>query len=373
MKRLKTCTITHHTVPNYGAVLQAYALQKTLDSLGFVNEILDYDSERVKYLYHLKYNKNGSLKNKIGFCVTYCIYSKKNKLFKRFADKYIKVSSVTYNKSNLKDSEQLYDLFITGSDQVWNLKIHQGDTAYMLDFISDSKKKGSYAASFGYESIPDKYKADTKKYLSTFSYINVRETTGKNILTNDLCLNNEVSVVLDPTLLLGKKEWLKLASVNNPHGDYILIYDLINSSELIAFACQLSRITHCKLIVINHQFKKRKHCKNLYFVSPENFISLFHHAKYVITSSFHGVAFSLILHKQFYYQLNKAKQNNNSRITDLINKLDLENRFIGTTDLTKSLDSIDYKTVNEKLDIQIKQSSAALIDMLSSVKAEDDS
>lgn len=370
MKQLKTCTVTHHTVPNYGAILQTYALQKTLFHLGCASEVLDYDSERVKYIYHLKYNKNGTLKNKIGFFATYCLYSKKNKLFKNFSDNYIKVSSEKYSRSNLKDSEKLYDLFITGSDQVWNLKIHKNDTTYMLDFIKNPNKKGSYAASFGYESIPETYKADTKKHLSTFSYLNVREATGKNIIKNDLCINKEVKVVLDPTLLLYSTEWLKLVSYDNQYGDYILIYDLINSSELIEFAQQLSRINHCKIVIINHQFKKRKHCKNLYFVSPEKFLSLFNYAKYVVTSSFHGVAFSLIMQKQFYYQLNKAKQNNNSRITDLVKELDLENRFIGKVNLTKDVECINYKYVNEKLDILRKQSLEAIIDMLNAVKTE---
>ena len=178
---LRICTLTHHTVPNYGAVLQAFALQKAIENLGYKSEILNYISERVQISYYLKFPKKGSIKKKISYFFKHSNFMKRKAVFDAFLNQYILLSKETYTKETLKESNQRYDLFITGSDQVWNLKLHQMDTAYMLDFVIDNRKKGSYAASFGYETIPNEYKEKTKELLNQFQYINVREESGKNI------------------------------------------------------------------------------------------------------------------------------------------------------------------------------------------------
>lgn len=360
MDNFKICTITHHTVPNYGAILQAYALQKKLDKLGVQNEILNYKSLRVERTYYRSFKLCTSWKQKILYCLNHRS-RKRYKKFDDFVNEYLKVSK-EYKREELAITNDEYDLFITGSDQVWNLNIHQGDTSYMLDFVSDSSKKGSYAASFGYSSVPEQYKKITYEYLSKINYFLLREETGKNIL-NDLNINKSAQVVLDPTLLLDKEDYQKIVTPMNE--DYILVYDLINSEELKSFAKELSKKEHLKIKCINVSRKKEKGMYNEYFAGPKEFLSLIANAKYIVTSSYHGIIFSMIFEKNFYYGLNKNKANNNSRIQDLAEKLNFEERNIETT---KEITDIDYCNINKKINLLKEESESALINMIEKAK-----
>lgn len=335
---LRICTLTHHTVPNYGAVLQAFALQKAIKNLGYKSEILNYISERVQISYYLKFPKKGSIKKKISYFFKHSNFMKRKAVFDAFLNQYILLSKETYTKETLKESNQRYDLFITGSDQVWNLKLHQMDTAYMLDFVIDNRKKGSYAASFGYETIPNEYKEKTKELLNQFQYINVREESGKNII-NELNISKPINVVLDPTLLLEVNDWKKFV-IRRPSQKYVLVYDLINSEDIKNKASKLAEEYNYELINI--------HPDN-FEISVQEFISLFYNASFVITSSFHGMAFSIIFNKEFYFCLNKNKINNNSRLIDLANSLGLEKRNLDYLIDFHTIQSINYKKVNQLL------------------------
>lgn len=362
---IKICTITHHTVLNYGAVLQAYALQKAIKKLGYDSEVLDYDSERVKRVYITSLKQVKTLKHFIKY--VFFPYDKKRKRkIQKFVDKNIIVSKRKYKKEELVDSNEIYDLFITGSDQVWNLRLHEGDTSYMLDFVTDMNKKGSYAASFGYNEVPEEYKEVTKKYISNFKYLNIREKQGVDIVNN--LVNREGNVVLDPTFLLEKEDYKDIEIPIKETKPYVLLYNLTKSKTIVEFAQKLAKENNCELIVINTELKKVSNGKNVRDASPEEFISYIKNAKFVVTSSFHGIAFSIIFNKQFYYELNRNKINNNSRLENISSTLGLESREIASVNNFKNLELINYKEVNSKLEDLRNNSNKILKDMIENCK-----
>lgn len=365
LTKKRICTITHHTVPNYGAVLQTYALQKAIFNLGFNNEVLNYESDRVNRKYITKINKIKSGKQ----LIKYIVFPKEKlraKKIRKFVDKYVKVSDIKYKRENLKDANNKYDLFITGSDQVWNLNIHEGDTSYMLDFVTDLKKKGSYAASFGYINVPDIYIDITKKNLQSFKFYNVREVQGKEILKN--LIGKESNLVLDPTLLLKSDDYEKIMGEINIKKPYILVYNLTQSLTMIKFAKELAYSTGYKIVCINTSHKNVKGCININDASPEEFLTYIRNAEYVVTSSFHGIIFSLIFNKQFFYELNSKKNNNNSRLVNLGKLFDIENREIKRNKRLNEYIDINYSKINN---IIIKEQKKSLNILKNMINQED--
>lgn len=356
-KKINVCTMTHHTVPNFGAVLQAYALQKALEKLSVDSEILNYKSIRVEKNYYRSFKLCQTVKDKIKYFLFF-FQRKRYKKFDNFVSTHLKISR-EYTKEDLPMAEDKYDLFIAGSDQVWNLNIHNGDTSYMLDFVKDNSKKGSYAASFGYMEIPSIYKDISYNLLKQFTYLLVREKTGIDII-NQLNINTHTYQVLDPTLLLTKDDYLPFVK-SKVKTKYILLYDLICSNELKEFAFKLSKETKLDVISINSSFQRIKGAKNIFSAGPDEFIDLIAKSEYVVTSSFHGIIFSMIFNKNFYFGLNKEKINNNSRIIDLANKFGFSDRNI---EYFSEIKDIEYNPINMKIEKERKKSIDLLMGMI---------
>ena len=200
----KTATITFHKAVNYGAILQAYALQRSILKLGIDNDIIDYDCKLISNVYKLINIK--SVKSFIKSLIAFRIYYYKKNKFKSFIKKYIILTNpVTKDILKSEEFNNKYDFFITGSDQVWNYEITNLDDAYFLNFVKDESKVKSYAASFGISCIPENLRLKYKNYLKRFSSILVREKTGAKLIEN--LIDKKVNIVLDPVLLLNKNEW----------------------------------------------------------------------------------------------------------------------------------------------------------------------
>ena len=155
---MKVGILTYHDTTNYGAAFQAFALQKKIEELGCDCEIIDYKCKAVTERYEIKSPfKSSNIKQ----CIKRILTNKNNRnlklKFETFYKRYQKRSDKTYYKNTISETNNIYDKFIVGSDQVWNLRLSGEDTTYMLDFVKDDSKKYSYAASFGYSKIPDKY------------------------------------------------------------------------------------------------------------------------------------------------------------------------------------------------------------------------
>lgn len=348
---MKIGILTFHRAINYGAVLQAYALQKYLVNKNIKVDIIDYRSrvieESYKPFYYTLTRKN--IRSLISDIIKLPIRVKKKNGFNKFLNREFSLSK-SMNKSDLIDIVDKYDLFITGSDQVWNLDITGEDYTYFLDFIQDKYKKASYAASLGNFNLVNK--KETKALLEDFKYISIREESKKNIIEG--YINKNVDVSLDPTLLLSKNEWGKIAIDTKKNEEYLLLYTVDKPVKLIDYARRIAREKNLKIIYITEYFERDSDIEYVRDASPEEFLGYFKNANMVLTNSFHGTVFSILFEKCFYVELQGQKKYND-RSENLLKNLGLQNRAIKDSESISS-EKIDWNIVNKKLKIKCEDS-----------------
>lgn len=371
---MKIKTITCHHVYNYGASLQAYALQHYLESLGHEVEIIDFNP----WFHCDRYNPIWMPKNAIGRAASiirkfpflryfWCPYKAyKGGMFKTWGRKaafdafekdYYHLTPIKYFSSEeLKLNPPMAAAYIAGSDQIWNTFSNNGkEPGYYLDFGNDQTKCFSYAASLATNSIKDECKDFIKEKLAKFSSISVREKTGASLLA-DLGITN-VSVVLDPVFLLDKSEWKQLSLKGNLYGlyheSYILVYDFLgNDDNMISFVKAYAKEKSLKIVSIN-DFSERGYADiNINNAGPLEFLSLIDNAACVVASSFHATAFSVILEKEFY-TFNLKGHNNSSRMSDFLSAIGLQDRM-NSEDIIDN--PIDWKKISSNLLLKLKQS-----------------
>lgn len=352
---MKIGIITFHRPINYGAILQAVALPQKITTMGGKAEIIDYRNDfQEKTIKNSNYRTAVGIKNKIKALLFSKINNTKKIKFQNFLKNNVNLSEKIYNKENINEVNNIYDLFISGSDQVWNLKLTNNDYNYFLKFVKDDNKKVSYASSFGYSNIPEEYRENSIKYLNKYKIITVREKKGQQIIEN--IVKRNATTVLDPTLLLNKEEWMKLAkppTFKMPN-KYILLYLVSPTKEDFKIAKYISKKMKMKVILINYNMKYIFGMKNCFDLGPEEFLWLFNNATYVVTNSFHGTAFSINFNKDFCVRLSKKSNNGNSRIENIINLMGLKDRYIDLENLDKQ-GFIDWKKVNKKLEEERKR------------------
>ena len=353
MKNLerKTAIITFNQAINFCAVLQMYALQNVLKTqVGVKADIINYKSkslsktyEKKKFselisprmMYHILFN-NGYIRFNF-------------KGFESFLSNNLEMTSEVSTKKDLSSLNDLYDYFITGSDQVFNPYCSGFDGNYFLSFVSDKNMKFSYAASVGLENIPVELENYYKDYLNSFCRISIREITGANEIKR-VC-GIECSTNIDPTLLLDKSDWEKLMAdlPSNADTPYLLLYALSEDKNMLKFAKKIAKRKKLKVIYINDRLFRPKGMLSLRNVSPEQWLRLFANANSIVTNSFHGIAFSINFEKEFYpFYLNKNTRVN-SRIRDLLDLLNLQSLVINDNNDTLMNENIDYSEAREIL------------------------
>ncbi len=346
----KIGVLTFHRALNYGAVFQTYALNKVLNDKGYDTEVIDYYSNDVygfdyKGIFEFSDNERFYLKPlKIFKRLILLPKTNKRRLrFKSFVNKNIKISKKINDKDELKLLSKQYDYLITGSDQVWNAKITNDDSSvYNLSFF-DNANKISYSASLGEDNPGKKVIEKLKKDIKDYSFISVREKSLRKNL-ND----KKIEVVLDPTLLLDKINWLDISHEKLIKEKYIFVYMLEVNQDIIDTVNLLSNKLDMGVVLVGSDYKFERELLNDTKVSPENFLSFMNESAYVITNSFHGVCLSIVLNKKFATILHKTR---GSRQRDLLNKLSLDSRIID--DSKKSYEiikkEIDYNEVGNIL------------------------
>lgn len=347
---MKIGILTFHRAYNYGAVLQAYALKSVLNDLGAEAEIVDYACPQVDLDHHPKY----TLK-KFGF--PKALISFYGRFVKSFAFETFKKEKLCagkeYTKGTIKETTGMYDLFITGSDQIWSDKFSGFDTTFLLDFVDDNTKKYSYAASFGFSQFPEEKKDIYQKYLGEFMKISVREQSAVDMLKDECGLDSFVS--LDPTLILGADKWKRFCKKPDINKKYILIYTIQPPVDLINYAKRLSEETGCELLYLNNSYKQYREIKHIRLVSPEEYVGWFANAEYVLTNSFHGTAFSLIFNRNLVAEI-KTQKSTNTRSRDVLKLCGLDHRIL-TGDYHKfALSEINWNEVNSKIEEQKEKS-----------------
>lgn len=340
---MKIGIITFINTINFGASLQAYALQETLNKLGNDAEVIRYVNKEIEEKEKNNSKTNISLKTIYKNLIMGRGIKKKTLAFQEYEKNNVRFG-LELNEQNKKEVNSKYDLFITGSDQVWNMRITNADWNYFLSFVDENSKKVSYAPSFGNDVFPDDKKETTKKYLEQFKAISVREKAGKDLI-NQIC-NRDVEVVVDPTLLLSKDDWENRIKFKPKMAHYILVYFPHNKKKVFDFVYKLKEKTGLPVVYLSISPKLQKGVKTIYDASPDEFLGWVDNADYVVTGSFHGTAFSLNLNKQFYYE-SSGKE---SRIGNLVNITGTVDRNIDDNveiDLEKK---IDYNVINMKID-----------------------
>ena len=352
----KVGIITQHRVVNYGSVLQAYALQSKINELGYECEVIDYYPERFTPKGMLCRIKNKSEKfeksiilRSVARMIILPSYFKRFKMFFGFIEKNLNLSKKTFRElCELEGYRFDYDVFCTGSDQVWNYGWNEKiEYPYFLSFAPDDKRKISYAASFGKSTLLDCEIDETKRLLERYDAISVRELSGVEIIS-DLGISGTVNV-LDPTLLLSGNEWRKIASSKYTNDKYILIYNLNRNSRIDNYAKRLSKKTGLEVRYISYQLHEFYKYGKMYFNNcVEDFLALIDNAQYIITDSFHATAFSLNFNKEFVI-VYPGKYS--TRLQSILEILGLPDRVANDeNDLSVVEQKIDYKYVNSILD-----------------------
>ncbi len=326
---MKCGILTFHRAVNYGGLLQAYALQTTLQELGIEAEIIDYHCKSIEDLYR---PKNWFSKRVLKHTISAMLYNGtikfNNKGFEKFRNQHLNLSAAVYeNELQLEKHQNQYDFFITGSDQVFSPTCAGFDKAYFLNFVDKRNKKYSYAASFGIENIPPHMENEYKNLLSDFNALSVRESSGASIIQN--LINSTSFVHIDPTFLLSKEQWSNIASESQRKFDepYYLIYSIGESKSLIAKAISDGKKDNKKVIYITDRVRNVKGVLNFRNVNPEEWVYLIQNADRVYTNSFHGMSFCINLEKHFFAQYLCENTKANTRIESLLKQFDLH-RFI---------------------------------------------
>jgi polysaccharide pyruvyl transferase WcaK-like protein len=345
---------------NYGAVIQAYALQTYLLELGHQVQIINYNPftqpTGIKQ-YLAKTPKAITLK---------CENAYKRKLFQGFRDKYLNLTTSIYKTTeDLNKIIDEFDILISGSDQVWNPKwLDQQNGLWELCFLKFAGKNTrviSYAASFGHAEITTmkpEWQEAISYNLQKFDAISVREKSGIEIITKLTNKNNAFHVV-DPTLLIEKTYYDRLIGKVKKKKPYLFSYMLHGlDNESISLEKKIADAFELYLIKCNAN--KSSFHKGYQLPSPAEWLGLIKGADIVITNSFHGVVFCLIFHTPFIALLIEGEIGSmNTRIIDLLNEVGLASQIVSksTAKVNKlSIENINWKFVDQEIKRMREQS-----------------
>ena len=356
--------LTFHDAHNYGAVLQAYALKK------YIQKIDGVDATVINYHHHNipdGFPRKRKIEKITLSHIAKHIYSSKDhnlrwNKFNMFIRNLIDNKTEVYTCE--EDLEKLnIDIWICGSDQIWNTDITRGfNKGFFLDFETDGKKV-SYAVSMGIPKLEEKYEEQFKKSLNKIDCISVREETLREYAQG--FTDKIVHKVVDPTLLLDAEEYDELIKENQIKEKYLLIYALGPDERLTKIANKIANNKGLKIIELNDFKKKNYFCEQISNAGPEEFVTLIKNADAVVTNSFHGTIFSIIFEKDFYII---TRLNRNSRMENILSIVDMKDRLIENVEDIDNVKIQDYKKAKENLAKEAQFSKNFLNDALSSKK-----
>lgn len=365
---MKIALITLHRVFNYGSVLQAYATQKVLNDLGHDVMTVDYIPSRLtnKRLYFdiPDYIKKDAFHKCSYLALKSISVLLKKMTFWRFIDNNIKLTKQRYfSFEELKNNPPLVDAYISGSDQVWNSFYNLGlDHCFFVDFAPSNKKRIAFVSSFGKIELDDEEIGKTKELISKYNAISVREDTALKIMEvlkypNAVCL-------IDPTLQIESVHWLELAANRVIKEKYLLLMLLYSEDNgATEYAQKIAKQKGFKVVKLSWEYKKPQGVDILKtHKSPQVFLSLFQHAEFIVTNSFHGLAFSINLNKQFTVI---PRNEFNTRIESLLRMTHLENRMIKSETGLDVIDIIiNYEPINVILNKERERAKRFLVEAL---------
>lgn len=359
---LKTATLTWNSFPNYGTMLQAYALQQYLLSEGYENHIIDdrsivfpTSSTAVKQsrwkrkFQRLKQYFNSGNR---AFVASQRIYCPKMEKFKR------EQLVVDYNIDKVLSDKADYDVYICGSDQIWIPKdLNELKRSFFFASFT-RKKKIAYAPSLGRNYVCEEWKELLKEYVSAFDCLSVRENTGRNIL--ETLSGRNVEIVVDPTLLLSETEWNDVIPDTNVKERYVLAYILTPNQFYLSAVSEYAKKHNLKLYMffLNRDYYGK--ADKLITGGPFDFLSYIKNAEIVFTDSFHGTIFSFLFRTPFYIFRrfkDNSEENQNSRIDTLLQNMDASHLLLDESNCNDiSCPNVDFEHIKESLAPYIEKS-----------------
>lgn len=351
----KLALVTWIGMGNYGTMLQSYALYQKLRLWGYSVYFVEIapNLKSVKSYIKIIIDKFGYYRFKRK---RFASESLKNKKIIAFQNRTLKIQKV-FTEGQRKHMLSDTDVFITGSDQIWNTAYAYNPTMF-LDFAGD-KKRIAYGSSIGTTDVPNKYKEKVREHLRLFSHIGIREETAVEILRN-VVGREDIVQVLDPTFLLREADWIQFAQQAEIEFDipqrFILCYLIGNNPWYVQDVEKIKAQTGIEEVIIipaveNPDFKIRDA-----FVyqdaGPREFIDLIRRATVVCTDSFHATAISINLSKGFveFLRFRDSDPNSqNSRIYDILRHYHLERRLY-SAETTSWMKEIDYTSVQSILE-----------------------
>lgn len=317
---MKIYTITCSNAYNYGAVLQAYALQKYLSEKGNNVEIINYYPPFLRKITK-KYRNNYILK--IVRWILYAPdYRKSRYVFDNFKNKYLKTTKPVRNLDELNNVVDKKALFIAGSDQIWNPFLENGwDDAYYLKISNINKV--SYAASIGRRDLPNEFIPFLKASLRDFARLSIREDFTTRWLKSE---GISAETVVDPVFLLTQDQWNELA-INRFKDKYIVVYALHHIQKIYSYAKKLAKRMCVKVYVISVEIKEIRRPHDKFFWNPSviDFLSLIRDSTAVVTNSFHGASFGVIFNRPIHLF---DTESNDLRISNLVKLFGLERSVV---------------------------------------------
>lgn len=355
-------TITCHDVYNYGASLQAYALQEYLTSQGHNVEIIDYKPDYMRIHYDFWYVPHNShyyqiaMKSKVIRFMLCCYFAPKRfatygrkKKFDIFTKKFLHLTRRYNSYEELSKDAPKADLYIAGSDQIWNSILPNGkDPGYFLQFGCEETKRIAYAASFGIPEVAEEHRIQMVKWLKDFNAISVREKSALQILDT---LDAKGINVVDPVFLLTKEQWSAFAGEERAYKNkYILVYDIdLDNEDIKKEAERLNKMYNYKIVAVNALRKCPYAQINIKNAGPQEFLNLIKNAEFVISNSFHATSFSIIFNRPFatFY-----KKKNISRMSDLLQYVNIP----GSLNPTEPKYNFNWNEINKRLNAMLQDS-----------------
>ncbi len=349
-KENKVGILTMYRSGNYGATLQAYATKQAICENGFAEaEIIPYCADSVKQKIDRKFIKKAGLFRTAVACVEKIYYYPRMKKINAFVDSF--APSHQLKKEDLPALNDRYDVFLSGSDQIWNPDIQQGDYSYLLDFVTDPHKKRSYGSSFGVVQLETEYVERYRELLSQYHRITVREIGGAALV--EQLLGTPAELVIDPTLLLTPAQWEAKLPKRAYQGNYVFAYQMAHSPLIANVVKRAKKALGAKAVFVPFPIMGACKCRPVMNLSSLEWLRSIYDSRFVVTDSFHGAVFSIIFRKQFYYVITSdTVRKRLSRLETLLGSLGIEDRFVDDVSQCDFEKVIDYDAVHARLDEQ---------------------
>ena len=338
---MKAGILTMHCVKNFGAMLQAYALQEQIISFGHDCCIIDYVPpirSDINYLFPF-YGYPINLRSLLSIIKWFPVRVRSIKPFESFMYEKLNLTTVRYKSYSELASIEGFDAFVCGSDQIWNPDCNNGiDQAFFAGFAKESIKRIAYAASVGKGNLRAEDLDKIAEYAANMDSVSVRERSTAELLEKQGIAR--ALHVVDPVLLVGRGFWEKATETVeiDYRKKYLLLYILGDSPLIIKKGCEIARRRGLEVVKVGWDILTPHGVDRCFSnKSPFDFVKLLQEAEYIVTNSFHGTAFSMIFEKPFI----AVPHNNNPRFTSVLNQYGLQARAY-CKDCEADNDDIDY-------------------------------